>query len=95
VDFTLGVGIPGLILCWGAIALTLLMGFSQISKRSSLGLPQILWPYITIWGLGGITLLWIVLEVSEKEYIEHLFFMISFLGAGNAPLSSNATPKIS
>jgi len=95
VDFALGVGIPGLVLCWGAIILTLIIGFNQISGRSSLNLPQTLWPYVTVWGLGGITLLWIVLEVSEKEYIEHLFFMISFLGAGNAPISSNTALKIS
>jgi hypothetical protein len=47
--------------------------------------PLNLWSYIAVWGLGGITLLWVVLEVSEKEYIEHLMFMIVFLAAGNRP----------
>jgi hypothetical protein len=41
------------------------------------------------------TLLWVVLEVSEKEYLEHLFLMIAFLAAGNAPLSNSPPPKAS
>ena len=95
IDFTLGVGIPGLVLCWGAIALAISLGLSQIRKRSSLNLPPTLWPYITVWALSGMTLLWVVLEVSEKEYLEHLFLMIAFLAAGNAPLSNSPPPKAS
>jgi hypothetical protein len=93
IDFTLGVGLPGLALCWGAIALAISIGLGHLRKYSSLHLPQTLWPYITIWCLGGITLLWVVLEVSEKEYIEHLFFMIALLSVGNAPLPTNKPLK--
>lgn len=86
VDFTLGVGIPGLILCWLAMIWVIMIAIkNQKWEKQHCELPT-LWNYIVIWGLGGITMLWVVLEVSEKEYIEHLMFMIAFLAAGNVIL---------
>ena len=84
VDFALGVGIPGLILCWLAIAWAIRFAIKLLREQKKVSLGENLWSYIVIWGLGGISLLWVVLEVSEKEYIEHLMFMIAFLAAGNA-----------
>lgn len=84
IDFALGVGIPGIILCWLAIAWAIWVAIKQQKHTNLNGITSNLWSYIVIWGLGGIWLLWIVLEVSEKEYIEHLMFMIAFLAAGNA-----------
>ena len=83
IDFTLGVGIPGLLLCWLAMASAIWLVIQKHWRDKQIGAPLNLWRYIAVWGLGGITLLWVVLEVSEKEYIEHLMFMIAFLAAGN------------
>jgi hypothetical protein len=84
VDFTLGVGVPGLLLCWLAIASGILLAIkNQMLERYA---PSTnLWSFIVIWGLSGISLLWVVAEVSEKEYIEHLMFMIALLASGNSP----------
>lgn len=84
IDFALGVGIPGIILCWLAIAWAIWIAIKQLKHENPNGVTSNLWSYIVLWGLGGIWLLWIVLEVSEKEYIEHLMFMIAFLAVGNA-----------
>jgi len=89
IDFTLGVGIPGLVLCWLAIALAIWLAIKKHWRERQIGAPLSLWSYIVVWGLGGISILWVVAEVSEKEYIEHLMFMIAFLAAGNTPLPAN------
>jgi O-antigen ligase len=77
IDFALGVGIPGLMLCWSAF---LLITYNAINKLRDKNYK--LWAHITIWSLGGIFVLWIFLEVSEKEYIEHLILMLSLFSAG-------------
>ncbi|QWE06925.1 O-antigen ligase family protein [Polynucleobacter sp. JS-JIR-5-A7] len=82
VDFTLGVGIPGLALFLSAIALALLNAHQIISSKKYFNPHQILWVYCSIWAIGGITMAWIFLEVSEKEYIEHLIFMVCLFAAG-------------
>jgi hypothetical protein len=94
IDFTLGVGIPGLLLCWFAIASAIWLAIKKHWRERKIGAPLNLWSYIVVWGLGGISILWVVAEVSEKEYIEHLMFMIAFLAAGNAPLSANKEKNI-
>ena len=94
IDFTLGVGIPGLLLCWLAMASAIWLAIQKHWRDKQIGAPLNLWSYIAVWGLGGITLLWVVLEVSEKEYIEHLMFMIAFLAAANAPLPEKKEKNI-
>jgi hypothetical protein len=88
IDFTLGVGIPGLLLCWLAMASTIRSAIKKHWLERENSTPLNLWSYIVIWGLGGISMLWVLAEVSEKEYIEHLMFMIAFFAAGNTPLPS-------
>jgi hypothetical protein len=69
IDFTLGVGVPGTLLIW-------------------LTLASILWPSrrnttlvksLTLWVILTIFIYWIIGELSNKHYVEFLFFMISFL----------------
>ncbi len=78
-DFALGVGIPGLLLVWTAIFLTLKKAFSKLQSHSS---DNNAW--IVIFVIIGISLFWLVGEVSEREFIEHFFFIIalsaSYLG---------------
>jgi hypothetical protein len=77
IDYALGVGIPGLIMTW--LAMGLVGWRSLISVRSGslnsgdvgLSIP---------WMMGGIWLLWWVSEVSEREFIEYLFFAIALFG---------------
>ena len=71
-DFALGVGFPGLLLTWVAIVLTLKKAIRELkgpTPNSS--------AWIVIFILIGISLLWLVGEVCEREFIEHFFFMIA------------------
>jgi len=78
-DFALGVGIPGLLLTWTAIVLTLKKAIQELK-----GPTHNLSNWIVIFILIGMSLLWVVGEVCEREFIEHFFFMIalsaSYLG---------------
>ncbi|WP_353432648.1 hypothetical protein [Polynucleobacter sp. MWH-UH23A] len=72
-DYALGVGLPGLFFTWIAIFTVIVFSIQNL-KYSPAALD-----YVAVWGLFGIWCLWWVSELSEREFIEHLFFMISFL----------------
>jgi hypothetical protein len=75
-DFALGVGLPGLLLTWCAMAYIFVK--SIVILRSS---PRISVLALTsVWVLGGLWILWWPTELSEREFIENLFFIIALLG---------------
>ncbi len=104
VDFTLGIGLPGLLFIWTAILFSVLScmsylnqvfsksakndsinegknTYSRKTKNSLKSVNQELIAYSGIWLLLGLAIFWIVGEVSEREYIEHYFFLISFFAS--------------
>lgn len=90
-DFSLGAGIPGLFLFWMAIIAAVFNmnnGLRGIEKlrvssfdKNYLALQRIKLN-IGIWLILGIFFYWIIGEVSEREYIEYYFFIISLFGLG-------------
>ena len=95
VDFALGAGIPGLFLAWTAIFIALFKSIQSIQSPLKLGGWDNDWPFTVVFSLAGIFITWMILEVSEKEYIEHTFFMISFLAASLIKPSVVQISKIS
>ena len=81
-DYALGLGLPGVLLTWLAMGLVGWQSLRAISQRA-VNTPLAL---ATLWILGGIWLLWWPTEVSEREFIEYLFFMIALFGAINMPV---------
>jgi len=80
-DFALGVGVPGLILTWIAIALVVRRAAFNIADKHAIQKRKI--ALITVWMLCGIWFLWWPTEVSEREFIEYFYFMIAFFAAVN------------
>jgi hypothetical protein len=80
-DFALGVGIPGLILTWIAIALVMRRALINTTRNYSNQMRDV--ALITLWMLAGIWFLWWPTEVSEREFIEYFYFMIALLAAVN------------
>ena len=76
IDFSLGLGMPGLLLTWAAIALAIYYSFKQDS----------LWSYCSRWILAGTFLVWVVADVSSHHFVETLFYLIALLSAGNIPV---------
>lgn len=85
VDFALGQGIPGLMLMWLAMVNTLMLGIKSTKNSDPRNSFNQVWGYSTVWVIGGIFAAWIVNEVSEREYIEQLFFIIALFAASNTP----------
>ena len=83
-DFALGVGLPGLILAWFAIGLTINKAIQSIRGGADRE-PS----YITFWMLLGMIFLWFPGEVAEREYFEHFFFMIVYLGLWHTSIKRN------
>lgn len=117
IDFTLGVGVPGLLFTCIAIWLCLLNGLMVTRKKlvemskdmnadnSTLNLNarrsgsllsqslanQKLIAQIGVWSIAGLFFYWMIGEVSEREYIEHYFFLISFFGSASfLPADTNS-----
>ncbi|WP_216197103.1 O-antigen ligase family protein [Polynucleobacter sp. UK-Mo-2m-Kol15] len=92
VDFTLGLGLPGLILTWCSILGVVWLSIrAQNQDRGSGFTEQVVAvgspiPCIALWLIAGLFGFWIVGEVSEREYIEHYFFLIALFAAA---VSSN------
>jgi len=86
-DFALGVGLPGLFLTWSAIFLILKKAFKQLKAPHTFSNT-----WIVIFVVIGMSLLWVVGEVSEREFIEHFFFVLalsaSYLVFSDYPSSS-------
>ena len=85
-DFSLGLGLPGLFLTWQAMGLVAWRSIGAI-RQKAISAPL---AFASIWILGGIWVLWWPTEVSEREFIEYLFFMIALLGSAMMPKHSQA-----
>lgn len=86
-DYALGLGLPGLFLTWFAMGLVCFRSLTIVRQgaiNNPLALPA-------LWILGGIWVLWWPTEVSEREFIEYLFFMIALLGAAISLQQPEAT----
>lgn len=81
-DYALGLGLPGLLLTWLAIGLIVWRSVRAIIERAETTHLA----FAALWILGGIWVLWWPTEVSEREFIEYLFFMIALLGTAFNPV---------
>jgi hypothetical protein len=79
-DFTLGLGIPGVLFLFAAGIITWLQAKQQPFPWQSLGR----------WGLASLLLLLCTTEVSQRVYIDALIFTICLCGALNLGFSSLA-----
>jgi hypothetical protein len=73
-DFGLGVGFPGLFAIW------LALGVIFFQSRDSIGADPNLQPtkVFIFWAISIMTPLWLIAEFSDREYIEHFFFVVTF-----------------
>ena len=70
-DITLGLGIPGFLLLFGA-------GILAWKQSFNLQLP---WKSIGVWGVGATLLLLFTTEVSQRVYIDALIFLILWVSS--------------
>jgi hypothetical protein len=73
-DFALGVGLPSLFAVWVAIALILRRAWLYMRHNNE---GHLICSFV-IWSLSICFILWCIAELSEREYIEHFFFMLAF-----------------
>ncbi len=101
-DFTLGMGIPGLILVWGAmLGSFMLLGTSlrgAIVSSIPLGMPNRIalthWVSACRWILLASLLMWFTTEISQRVFFDVLIFWIAFssgLAAALLPESARAS----
>lgn len=84
-DFALGAGYVGLIAVWSAMGIVFLRA-RKITKNYPRSSQM---PIYIYWAVGVLMLLWLVAELSDREYIEHFFFVMAFFSlAINAPKHS-------
>ena len=101
VDFALGLGLPGLLLTWFAIGVVVIRSIGLQRKIGSLEFSDTAqqaffrgWiVYIAPWLLLGMFCFWVVGEVSEREYLEHYFFLIALFGMGVNKIIPNKCPS--
>ena len=80
-DFALGAGFIGLISVWMAMGIIFLRAKNTIKNFP--GICQA--PLYICWAIGILMLLWFIAELSDREYIEHFFFMLAFFSIASAP----------
>jgi len=73
-DFALGAGLISLICVWVAISLIIIRAWQLISEHG----PIRLITFFIFWSLLAMSWLWLIGELSEREYIEHFLFAIVF-----------------
>jgi hypothetical protein len=73
-DYALGLGLPGLVLTWLAMFLVISRAY-RLTKNIMNQLP--LNAYLALWIISGLWILWWPAELSEREFIEQLFFMVA------------------
>jgi hypothetical protein len=100
IDYTLGLGIPSLFLVWVAIWGVSWRGFKQSSQeviRSYQNSRVLKNPALTtrigLWLILGLFCLWFIGEVSEREYLEHYFFLIAIFSTALKPINMEIPPK--
>ena len=84
-DYALGLGLPGLALTWFAMGLVFYRSINSSKQEENYAWNG----FVGAWILGGVWLVWWPTEVSEREFIEHLFFIISFLAILALPNQKN------
>ena len=73
-DFALGLGLPGVLLTWFAMGAVIFMAYKRLTSTldsNRLIALSIIWIILSIW------MLWWPSELSEREFIEHLFFILA------------------
>jgi O-antigen ligase len=73
-DYALGLGIPGLTLTW--LAMFLVMSRAYRLTKNIMNQPP-LNAYLALWIVSGLWILWWPSELSEREFIEQLFFIVA------------------
>lgn len=89
-DFTLGMGIPGLILVWAAM----LGSFILLGKRSYGAITP--WINACRWILLASFMMWFTTEISQRVFFDALIFWIAFsAGLAMAPQPTMAPASVS
>jgi len=73
-DFALGAGYLGLFLVWSAMGVIFWRAMMAIKTRVILD-PM---PIFISWSICILMLLWFIAELSDREYLEHFIFMLTF-----------------
>lgn len=85
-DFALGSGCVGMISVWLSMGV-IFWRARKVIKNSATNDPM---PAYICWSLCILFLLWLIAELSDREYIEHFFFMLVFFSMTiNHPKSSS------
>lgn len=79
-DFSLCLGIPGILIVWTAMASAFYFSFVQKTR----------WAYCGRWILAGSFLVWIFAEVGHTHFVETLFYLIALITAGNLPIVADS-----
>ena len=79
-DLALGIGLPGIILVFSALLLTMVRLTNGATKNDPFS-QRVFWASNTLWVLWALLLLWCTSEISFKIPLVALFFWVSF-GAG-------------
>jgi len=73
-DYALGLGLPGLVLTWLAMLLVVKRAY-RLTQNTKDTPP--LNAHLALWIISVIWLLWWPAELSEREFIEQLFFIVA------------------
>jgi hypothetical protein len=76
-DFGLGAGIMGVLFIW--LAMGVIYTRACVQTNSSYQY-EIMRRYL-LWALSTMLLLWLIAELSDREFIEHFFFMLAFFSS--------------
>ncbi|QWD70695.1 O-antigen ligase family protein [Polynucleobacter sp. UB-Siik-W21] len=79
-DFGLGVGFPGLFAIWLALGVIFFQSRHSFYVDPHLQLTQA----FIFWAILIMNLLWLIAEFSDREYIEHFFFVVTFFSIVSA-----------
>lgn len=83
-DFALGAGVVCLLCVWTAIGSIIVRAWHHISKDK----PFQIISFFAFWALSTMFWLWLIGELSEREFIEHFFFVITFFSIAITQKSS-------
>ncbi|WP_215352406.1 O-antigen ligase family protein [Polynucleobacter sp. MWH-P3-07-1] len=76
-DLTLGIGIPGMLLIFGAI-FTCLKGLLELKPSEVDHFGQ--WRLMALWTLMSFVLIWCTAEISQKVFFDEMMFFIALSG---------------
>lgn len=76
-DFGLGAGIMGVLFIWLAMGVIYTRAYVKINSSYQ---NEIMRSYL-LWALSTMLLLWLIAEFSDREFIEHFFFMLAFFSS--------------